>query len=456
MVSEYLIPLLIISFLIVVNGIFVAAEFAIASAPRMRIAQMAEAGSLAARRVLATLSSPNTVNLYISTAQVGITLATLGLGMYGEHALAEWIAEPLAHWGWVGEAAAHSVAVVAAVGIITYLHVVIGEMVPKSLALQAPATSALRLSSLMELFQRIFLPLTLVLNWTGNMLLRMVGVPPASAEAQLISAEELAFIVEESSESGLLHPDEQVYLENVMDFQERSVGQVMTPRPRVVGLSVETSLASALDVICENRYSRYPVYEEDLDHVIGILHSKDLARYMVEHSAWDTDDETGHKADALSLRTLIRPATLVPETLALEQMLSRFREEHNQVAVVVDEYGGVAGFITLEDLVEELVGEIQDEFDEEIAPFEVIGANQLRVRGDLLLDELNQHYELNLAHEEADTVGGLIMASLGRLPQPGAVIEINEATMEVESVEGLAVHTAIIHLPYNLPDDNIA
>ena len=448
--SEYLTPIVLITIMIVVNGIFVAAEFAIVSVPRTRIAQLAETGAGAAISVLQTLRSPQKVNFYLSTAQIGITVATLGLGMYGEHTIAEWLVGPIEHLGWVGHAAAHTAAVVISVAIITYLHVVVGEMVPKSLALQAPLESATRLSGAMTFFQRIFWPLVVVLNWAGNFLLRIVGVPPADAAAQLVSSEELAYIVEESSEGGLLEPEEQVYLENVLDFQERIVGQVMTPRPRVVGLPVTISQEQALDIICTNRNSRYPVYEDDLDHIHGILHTKDLARQFVARSAGHTDMVASNDAatvEDFSLHSLLRPATLVPETLPLEQMLARFREEHTQIAMVVDEYGGIAGLVTLEDLVEELVGEIQDEFDEEIMPFEQIAPALLRVRGDLLLDELNQHFELNLAHEDADTVGGLVMAMLGRLPQPGAVVESDNAEIEVESVEGLAVHTALIRLP---------
>ena len=430
--------------------------------PRTRITQLAETGASAAMRVLLTLRSPQRVNFYLSTAQIGITVATLGLGMYGEHTIAEWLVGPIEHLGWVGHAAAHTAAVVISVSIITYLHVVVGEMVPKSLALQAPLESAIRLSGAMTFFQRIFWPLVVVLNWAGNFLLRIAGVPPADAAAQLVSAEELAYIVEESSEGGLLDPEEQVYLENVLDFQERIVSQVMTPRPRVVGLPVTISQEQALDIICTNRNSRYPVYEDDLDHIRGILHTKDLARQFVARGMGRVDANSSRdgasssndaapldtdNGESFSLHSLLRPATLVPETLPLEQMLARFREEHTQIAMVVDEYGGIAGLVTLEDLVEELVGEIQDEFDEELMPFEQIAPDLLRVRGDLLLDELNQHFELNLMHDDADTVGGLVMAMLGRLPKPGVVVESANAEIEVESVEGLAVHTALIRLP---------
>ena len=234
--AEYLIPIGVIIVLIIVNGFFVAAEFALAAAPRTRVAQMAEDGSAAARHVLDVLNSPPHINRYLSTAQVGITIASLGLGMYGEHAVADWLLGPLEHLGWVGDALAHTVATVAAVGMLTYLHVVVGEMVPKSLALQNAAHAVIWLSNSMRLAEILFRPLTAVLNGLGNLILRLSGLPPADVESKLISSDELSYILEESAEGGLLEPGEQVYLENVLDFHERMVGQVMTPRNRMAAL----------------------------------------------------------------------------------------------------------------------------------------------------------------------------------------------------------------------------
>lgn len=436
------IPLLIIIFLIAVNGLFVAAEFAIAAAPRARIAQMAEGGSAVAQRVLAILRHPERLNRYISTAQVGITIASLGLGMYGEHILAEWFLGPLEHWGWLGVAGAHTVATVISVTILTYFHVVVGEMVPKSLALQAADQTAMRLVGAMAIADWLFRPLTVILNRIGNALLRLVGIA-TDTSTKLISSAELEYILEESTEGGLIDPAEQLYLENVLDFSERTIGQVMTPRTRMAALPVDAALSQVMKTLGENRHSRYPIFEEDRDHIIGIMHLKDLARY-IHHSQ---RQENGLPDGDFSLRTLLRPAVFVPETLSLEQMLDRFRQEHVQVAIVVDEFGGTAGLVTLEDLIEEIIGEIQDEFDTEIPPFSEIAPQTLRVRGDLLLDELNQHYELNLSHENVDTVGGLIMAELGHLAQPAESVTFGNVRFEVENMEGLAVNTALLYLP---------
>lgn len=433
------IPLLIIFLLIVVNGFFVAAEFAIAAAPRSRVAQMAEGGSAAARRVLEILRHPELLNRYISTAQVGITIASLGLGMYGEHVVAEWLLAPLERWGWLGSAAAHTIATILAVTLLTYFHVVVGEMVPKSLALQAADQTAVRLSDLMAMADRLFRPLTVVLNRIGNWLLGLLGID-SEHTIRVISSAELEYILEESTEGGLLDPTEQVYLENVLDFSERTIGQVMTPRTRMAALPVDAPLSAVMAILRAHHHSRYPIYETDRDHVVGILHIKDLARYLQRKGVREAER-------TFALRSLIRPVIFAPETLSLEQMLDRFRQEHVQVAIAVDEFGGTAGLVTMEDLIEEIIGEIQDEFDTEIPPFSEIGPQLLRVRGDLLLDELNQHYALKLYNEEVDTVGGLIMAALGHLAQPGERVTYDQIRFEVESMEGLAVKTALLYLP---------
>ncbi|MCB0131751.1 MAG: HlyC/CorC family transporter [Caldilineaceae bacterium] len=433
--AEYFIPIAVITFLIIINGFFVAAEFAIAAAPRTRVAQMAEAGSVPAQRVLVILRTPDLLNRYISTAQVGITIASLGLGSYGEHAIAEWFIGPLEHLGWVGDALAHSAATVISVALLTYLHVVIGEMVPKTLALQSAAKAAVRLSPMMAMAELVFRPLTLILNWIGAAILRLAGLPEADAAAKLISSEELAYIVEESSVSGLLDPEEQLYLENVLDFHDRMVGQVMTPRTRMVALPINADFATNMRTVIEQPHSRYPVFAESRDDIVGILHVKDLARRVTLNE------------QEFDLRSILREPVFVPETLSLEDMLNEFRHRHIQVAVVVDEYGGTAGIVTLEDLAEELIGEIQDEFDHEIAPFSELDARTLRVRGDLLLDEITQHYDIDFDDVEAETVGGLIMEQLGHVAEPGERAEYQGLTFDVESIDGLAVETAIIGLP---------
>lgn len=433
---ELLIPVLIISILILLNGFFVAAEFAIVGAPHTRIAQRAEEGSMVAQRVLAILQDTDRQNRYLATAQVGITIASLGLGMYGEHAIADWLVVPLERFGRLASPAAHSIAAVLSIGTLTYLHVVIGEMVPKSIALQSAETTVLRLERPMTIMDRLFLPIVAVLNGIGNGIMRLIGIPPAEPHARLMSPQELEMIVEESYAGGLIQADEQLFIENIFDLSERTVGHVMTPRTRIIGLPGSADENTVLTKACEARFTRLPIFEEGLDQIIGVLHLKDLARQQI------------HPQKDFSLRSIARQTVFVPESLSLEEMLTYFRRERFQMAIVIDEFGGTAGLVTIEDVVEEVVGEILDEFDQEIVPIHRIRPGQLRVRGDLLLDELNQHYHLKLEHPDADTVGGLLMASLGRVLKPGDAFTTQEGVhLEVETVKGLAVQTVLVDIP---------
>ncbi len=433
--TAYLIPASIVILLIVLNGIFVAAEFSIVAVPPTRMAQRAETGSAAARHVLSILRDPRRQNQYITTAQVGITLASLGLGMYGEHAIADWFVT-LFHWmGALAEPAAHSLAVVLSIGLLTYLHIVIGEMIPKSLALQAAERTVLALDRPMLVMERIFRPLNTLLIAIGDRIVRLMGIPPLDVNERLYSPQELEFIVDESFAGGLLASSDKLFIENIFDLSERNVGQIMTPRTRIAGVSVDDDLPAVLRSICDTRQTRYPVYAGNLDQVVGTLHVKDLVRHTLNGD------------QPLDVRGLARPVVYLPESLTLEKTLIRFRKERLQMAIVIDEFGGTAGLITLEDLIEEVVGEIQDEFDQDLDPIEELEGRRLRVRGDLLIDELEQLYGVPLDHPEVDTVGGLVMDALGRIPQPGDTVEFGGMTFEVEEVDGLAVKTLAVSLP---------
>lgn len=434
--NDALLPVGIIALLILANAFFVAAEFSLVAVPHTRVAQEAERGRMGAGYLRGVLDDPQRLNLYLATAQVGITAASLGLGMYGEHVVAEWLLHPLARLGRLAEPVAHTIATALAIAFLTYLHVVLGEMVPKSLAIQYAETSAFRLANPMRVVQKLTWPLVAALNGLGNAVVRLLGIPPAAAQARLFSAQELEYLVEESAEGGLMEREEELFIQNIFDLRERTVGNVMTPRTHIVGIEITAAEAEVLALACEGRYSRYPVYREDLDDIVGVLHVKTLARQQANRSAQPFD-----------LSALLRPVLFVPESLPLDQMLTRFRREHSQMAIVLDEYGGTAGLITLEDVIEEVVGEILDEFDEERPPVEEVAPGLLRARGDLLVEELNQLYDLEMEHPEADTVGGLVMALLGRVAQPKDTVEAQGVVFEVEAVRGLAVESVLVRLP---------
>jgi CBS domain containing-hemolysin-like protein len=421
------IPVAIILALTLLNGLFVAAEFAIVAAPKTRIQQLAAGGSATALFVLETLESAEAQNRYITTAQVGITIVSLGLGMYGEHVLADWFLEGLHFLGELAEPTAHSIATLLAIGSMTYLHVVIGEMIPKSLSLQNAERMSILLASPMSLMERIFSPLVWTLTHLGNWIVSLLGIPIASEDGKLFSSEELEYLIEESLESGLLEHSDHLFIDNIFDLEERIVEQVMTPRNRLKGIPHDSDWASTLALVCESNKTRYPVYQESIDQVIGIVHIKDIARHAANGS------------EKFSLSELARPVTFVPDSLHLDQLLIQFRRESLQIAIALDEFGGTAGLVTIEDLIEEVVGEIQDEFDTEEQPIIELRPGLLRVRGNVILEELEQLYDLDIDHEDSNTVGGLVMAMLGRIPVEGDVAEYQGGRYTVESLDGMAV-----------------
>jgi CBS domain containing-hemolysin-like protein len=433
----FLVPLLIISTLIFLNGLFVAAEFAIIAAPKTRIAQQANRGSKVAIQVLKIIKSPDLQNRYITTAQVGITIVSLGLGMYGEHVLTEWLAGILHPLESLAEPTAHTIATVAAVGLLTYLHVVIGEMIPKSLALQNSEAAVLILTRPMFIVEKLFFPLVLLLNQLGIGVTKLLRLPPPDSNAHLLTSAELEYIIGESSGRGLLERSDQLFIENILDLEERTAEQAMTPRNRICSIPADANRKRVIEIICETTKTRYPVHEGDLDKIIGVLHIKDLAREIVHNP----------DAETINYHKLVRPAFFIPETLPLDELLVRFRGGNSHIAILFDEYGGTSGIITLEDLIEEVVGEIQDEFDEETIPIEELSPHLLRVRGDVILDELRQLYHLDWQYEEAVTIGGLVMTELGRIPKPMDVVRYQGVKIEVAKIDGWAVEEVFIFLP---------
>ncbi|MEW5985343.1 MAG: hemolysin family protein [Chloroflexota bacterium] len=444
--STLTVPSLVILLLVLVNGLFVAAEFAIISVRPSQLEQKAQEGVGRAAQVLAVLDSPAKQDRYIATAQLGITVASLGLGMYGEQQVAHFVEPYLAYWLQAEPPAAfvHTVASAASLGLLTYLHIVVGEMVPKSLALAASFKAALLVAAPMRLSEAILVAPVRLLNAIGGVLLRLLRVPPAEGHARLHSSEELELIVAESAEGGMLNEDEEEIILNIFDFSERQVGQVMTPRPKVQAIAHDVPQAELLKLVTESRHSRFPVYKGDLDHVLGILHVKDLVRQQISTKG------------QLDVRLLLRPALAIPEDYPVEQLLAAFKRQRMHMAVVLDEFGGVAGIVTLEDLVEEVVGEVRDEFDVEKEPLVELGPGLLEVAGSYLLDNLKDYVYLGPDEDlpDVETVGGLIVTRLGRPPRIGdKLIYPGDLHFTVLDVDGRAVARAKIEYP--LPEEEM-
>lgn len=434
-----IVPALVIILLVIVNGLFVAAEFAIIGVRATQIEQIANEGNRIAQSVLKVLRSPEQQNRYIATAQLGITTASLGLGMYGEPQIAHFIEAYLARLFNLDpeQTIVITTGYLIAVSLLTYLHIVMGEMVPKSLALSAPAKAVLIISQPMHLVQSVLVWPVRFLNGIGNLLLIILRIPPAEEQGRLHSPEELELIVAESAEGGVLSKAEEEMIHNIFNFADRQVNQVMTPRPRVQAIAHDTPLPELLTLVTRSTHSRFPVYEANLDHIIGVLHIKDLVHQQQRQKG------------NFDIRLLLRPAPVVPEHYPVKKLLTAFKNRHIHIAVVLDEFGGTAGIVTLEDLVEEIVGEVRDEFDLENEPYIQLEPGVLEVAGDYLLDDLMEDVYLGEADDlpDVETVGGLIMAELGRLPHVGDQVTYNGVHFTVLTVDGLAVARARVEYP---------
>jgi CBS domain containing-hemolysin-like protein len=434
------VALIIITLLIILNGLYVLAEFAIIGVRSTQMEQMANEGSRVARSVLGILRSNDKQNQYIATAQLGITIASLGLGMYGEPQIAQFIEPYLAQLLGldVHDTLIVTVGSLLAIGLLTYLHVVIGEMVPKSIALSAPDRAVLAIFQPMRVSQ-IFLAIPVhVLNGIGDALLKLLRISPAEAEARLHSPEELELIVSESVAGGLLDKDEKEIIRKVFDFGERQVNQVMTPRPKVQAIALDTPLPALLEQVAASQHSRFPVFDGDLDNILGVLHIKDLVRLKAR------------SRENFDIRLVLRSIPVVPEHYPVVQLLAVFKRRRIHIAVVLDEYGGTAGIVSLEDLVEEIMGEVRDEFDLESEPLVQVSPGVLDVAGHYLLDELQEYIYLGQDDElpNVETVSGLIMTILGRVPQVGDKFTIRDKVhFTVLAVDGLTVARARIEYP---------
>jgi CBS domain containing-hemolysin-like protein len=422
----------VISALILVNGLFVAAEFAIVGAPRAAIDARAASGNRLAAAVQRILRDPRRQDRYIATAQLGITVASLGLGMYGEHVLADAIYARLGHAGAPAWLASHGLASVVSIGILTYFHIVVGEMIPKSIALQYAERMALWITPVMLWTTTLVYPLVVGLNGIGNRVLKLFGVNrQVQSREQYYTPEELQLIVQESEELGALRTESGRMLQELFEFGDLTASEVMVPRVRITGIPIGATPAKVRELLGRSPHTRYPIIEHDLDHIVGMIHIKDLLRVLL------ADEPIGPQH--------ARPLPLLPETAPLDAVLATMRRERTQMVIVLDEHGGTAGIVTLEDLFEEVVGDI-DEGPGGPPPLYRDQQGRLRVPGTLRLDELGREFDLDLEHEEVDSVSGLVLTLLGRPPAVGDTVRYERLQFEVTAVKGHGVEEAAVCL----------
>jgi CBS domain containing-hemolysin-like protein len=416
-----LVPVLIILVLLALNALFVAAEFAIVGVPRTAIERRAQQGNRIARLVRGVLANPRRQDRFIATAQLGITVASLGLGMYGEHVLAEWIYHHLAAFATGGWLASHTLATILSVALLTYLHIVLGEMIPKSLALQSAERTVLWITPLMRAVNIAVFPLVVALNAVGNLMLRMVGIRrTAESTEHHYSPEELALIIDESEEGGQLRAEAGQMLRELFAFSDTSAREAMVPRVRVTGIEVGCAPDEVKRTASVSGHTRYPVFVGDLDHIVGYIHIKELVALV----------DAGRIVTAAEAH----PIPQVPDTAPLDDVLATFRRHAAPMAVVFDEHGGTAGVITLEDLFYEVAGDIPEGQAERpsIAPD---GQGGFLVEGTVRIDEVGEALGVELEHPDVDSVSGLVLALLGHLPVVGEAVEYDHVRFEVTGVE---------------------
>lgn len=406
--------------MVVLNGFFVAAEFSLVKVRKTRLAELADDGS---GRAQVALDVASKLDAYLSACQLGITLASLGLGWLGEPAIATLL-EPIFTKidGW-STVYTHTIAVIIAFIIITFLHIVLGELVPKSLAVQRAETTALNTAGLLRFFYRIFYPAIWTLNGMANSILRLWGLPPANEADLAHTEEELRMLVEASQRHGHLDKLEGKLLDNVFEFSDRVAGEVMVPRQDIVCLYIQDSIDEALKVVKEYGHTRYPLCDDEKDNIIGMVHIRDLIGVK-------------ENPEVKEIAQLKRDILVVPEQIPISHLVQKMRSQRTHMAIVADEFGGTAGLVTIEDLIEELVGEIYDEFDREEFHVIKVSDTEYEINGRVLLEEVSEIIGVEVEEEDVSTIGGYIFSRLGRKPKKGDEVEFDGFLFQVFEITG--------------------
>jgi CBS domain containing-hemolysin-like protein len=407
--------LVAVAVLILLNGYFVAAEYALVTVRRTRMHELEHQGNRRARVVLGITSEPPR---FIAAMQLGVTVTSLAIGALGEHALVR-LFDPVM---------ATVIAVILALLLLTFFHVVVGELVPKGIALSYSERTALLVAIPVRAFFFVFKPLIWFLQGSSELTLRMLGLEPPGAEGAVYSEAELKMLLERSTVEGELEEEEQEMLYKVFDFADKEARDVMRPRPEVVALSVDMPPEEALRVEVESPYTRYPAYSETPEHIIGVLHLRDLLKAMIDRGMAEVD-----------LESILRPPYFVPETKDIAALLTEFRRTNQHMAIVVDEYGDMEGIVTLEDVLEEIVGDIEDEFDLPDEAIERVNERTIRISGTFPIDDFNEQFGMSLRIEDYHTMGGYVFGLLGRAPERGDEVEDGALRFKVLDVEGTRI-----------------
>ena len=423
---------LILTFLTLVLAFYVAAEFAAVSVRRSRIQQRAEEGSRTAQQLLPILGDPHRLDTYVAASQIGITITSLVAGAFAQARLAPAFAPAFEQWGGMQEAGAQTAATVTILVALTIIQMVLGELVPKSLALQNPTRMALLTVVPMLWSMRVMSLFIKVLNGSGGVILRLMRVPMAG-HGHVHSPEEIEFLIAESRKGGLIKPDDQLRLRHALQLGERTARELMTPRTRIVAVDIESPLEEVIRTAIASPYTRLPVYEDSIDNIVGVVHVRDLAN-------------ASSSAQSASVRALMRAPLIVPATMSADRLLKKFKEERRTMAILVDEFGGTAGLITVDNVLDDLIGDIADEFRPPAAAPERLPDGRVRMPALYPVSEAGEWTRTRWVSTFA-TVGGLVTSRLQRTPNEGDRVIIDGVEVEVERVEKRAVVSILVR-PY--------
>ena len=436
-IAEITIKLIAVIVLVALNGFFVAAEFAIVKMRSSRIDSMINAGVSRAHYAKKLMDH---LDVSLSVTQLGITLASLGLGWLGEPTVSLLLMPVFDALGMGGTAI--TISFIISFSIITSMHIILGELVPKSIAIQQVERVTLAISLPLLFFQRIMYPSVWVLNHVALFTAKCLGIDiSGSNEDAAHTEDEIMILMEQSHKQGYIDKQELEYVDNVFDFADRYVREIMIPRTDMKCLYMEDTIAENMETIVKERMTRYPMCREDKDHIIGFIHVKDLMMYM-------------HKHRLPRFRQLIRKTLVVPETMKLSMLLQTMQKQRSQLAIVVDEYGGTAGMVTIEDLIEEIVGEIQDEFDQERPGIEKRGDRVCSIDAMLLIEEVSDTFEIEIEADNIDTIGGWVYSNVQPPPQIGMMAAWNGAVFFVEEMDNLRITRLLVKLDKDLKEEH--
>ena len=422
-------PIVVVAALILINAVYVGAEFAAVSVRRSRIRQLADDGNPFAVWLLPLIESPARLDRYIAACQIGITLSSLVLGAYAQATLGVWLTPFFARMGGLQTVAAGSASTAAVLLVLTVAQVIFAELVPKSLALQYPTQTALYTLVPLVPSLWVYRPFINWFNGMGIFLLRLIGAPQ-QAHRHIHSPEEIALLVAESRDGGLLEADEHLRLQRALRLSLKQARQLMMPRPRIAAVDVNTPLNAVVDIVAQSPFSRLPVYRDSIDNIVGVLHTKDLVQWLVGDGPRPT------------LATLLRPVVSVHESVTADRVLQTFRERRAHQALVVDEFGGTSGLITLEDVLSELLGDVGDEFKAGEPSAETLYDGRVRLPGGMSADDAAVLLRTSW-DSDATTIGGLVTAVLGHLPAVGEQVAIGDFEFSIERAAGHAVQSVI-------------